>query len=247
MPLEVIGAGLSRTGTLSLKLALEQLGLGPCFHMLEFVKPDYEPRRRLWEGAMDGEVPDWEAIFSGFSSAVDMPACLYYRKLARAYPLARVILTVRDPASWYRSSLATVWGDAPTGQTSGGVRGGRGAKLKAANLREIGFDILEDPRNEALTTALFNRYSEQVKHDITPDRLLVFDVEDGWEPLCAFTRCRCTADALSTRELRRRVPNALRLRSILGQSVSCASIEQASPARSASRRPSRPLRARRAP
>jgi hypothetical protein len=186
MPLQVIGAGLSRTGTLSLKLALEQLGFGPCFHMLEFVKPQYEPRRRLWERAMDGEAADWEAIFAGFSSAVDMPACLYYRKLSRAYPLAHVILTVRDPASWYRSSLATVWGDAPSGPTGTPDRNSRAAKLKAANLREVGFDILEDPRNEALTTALFNRYNEQVKHDVSPERLLVFDVEDGWEPLCAF-------------------------------------------------------------
>jgi len=186
MPLEVIGAGLSRTGTLSLKLALEQLGCGPCFHMLEFVKADYEPRRRLCEAAMDGEAPEWEAIFAGFSSAVDMPACLYYRKLSRAYPLARVILTVRDPTSWYRSSLATVWGDAPSGQTIAAGQGARGTTLQAANLREVGFDILEDPRNEALTTALFKRYSEQVKHDISPERLLVFDVEDGWEPLCAF-------------------------------------------------------------
>lgn len=186
MPLEVIGAGLSRTGTLSLKLALEQLGFGPCFHMLEFVKPEYEPRRGLWEQAMDGEDPDWEAIFHGFSSAADMPACLFYRKLSRTYPHAGVVLTVRDPASWYRSSIETVWADAPSGQTSAPVRRGRGAKLKAANLREVGFDILEDPRNEPLTTALFNRYSEQVKRDIPADRLLVFDVEEGWEPLCAF-------------------------------------------------------------
>jgi hypothetical protein len=186
MPLEVIGAGLSRTGTLSLKLALEALGFGPCFHMMEFVKPEYEPRHRLWEAARDGEKPDWEAMFAGFSSAVDMPACLYYRKLALAYPQAKVILTVRDPASWYRSAVATIWAAEPAGQT-GAPRGAElAAKVRAATIREVGFDILQDPRNEPLTTAQFSRYSEQVKRDIPPDRLLVFVAGDGWAPLCAF-------------------------------------------------------------
>jgi hypothetical protein len=186
MPLEVIGAGLSRTGTLSLKLALEQLGFGPCFHMVEFVKPEYEPRRRLWEAVRDGEAPDWEAIFAGYSSAVDMPACLYYRKLAFGYPQAKVILTVRDPISWYRSSIATVWAAQPPGQPSARRGTDRAAKLKAATIREVGFNVLEDPTDEPLTTALFDRYSEQVKRDVPPERLLVFDVREGWAPLCAF-------------------------------------------------------------
>jgi len=186
MTLKVIGAGLSRTGTLSLKLALEELGFGPCFHMMEFVKPEYEPRRTLWEAARDGERPDWEAMFAGFSSAVDMPACLYYRKLSLAYPRAKIILTVRDPASWYRSAVATVWAPAPAGQAGAPGAAERAAKLRGATIREVGFDILEDPRNEALTTALFSRYSEQVKRDIPPQRLLLFDVRTGWEPLCTF-------------------------------------------------------------
>jgi hypothetical protein len=186
MPLKVIGAGLSRTGTLSLKLALEQLGFGPCFHMTEFIGPKYEPRRALWERAMDGEEPDWEAMFAGYSSAVDMPTHLYYRKLSRTYPQAKVILTVRDAASWYRSSAATVWAAAPPGPTRPPDRLDRAAKMKAASIREVGFDVLEDPRNEPLTMALFNRYSEQVKRDVTTERLLVFAVSEGWEPLCNF-------------------------------------------------------------
>src|ERR1700761_5532659 len=107
MSLSVIGAGLSRTGTLSLKLALEQLGLGPCFHMLEFINPDYAPRRVLWERAMAGEPPDWTTIFDGFAAAVDLPTHLFHRRLAAFWPDAKVILTVRDAASWYRSSVAT--------------------------------------------------------------------------------------------------------------------------------------------
>jgi hypothetical protein len=191
MTLAVIGAGLSRTGTLSLKFALEQLGFGPCFHMLEFIKPEYEPRRTLWARAAAGEPPDWETIFAGFSSAVDMPACLYYRKLTRAYPQARVILTVRDARSWYRSSVATVWAEAPAGQNPAEQTPAPGsadqrARVKTATVREIGFDILEDPRDEALTIAQFERYARQVEREVPADRLLVFDVAEGWEPLCAF-------------------------------------------------------------
>lgn len=186
MPLQVIGAGLSRTGTLSLKLALEQLGFGPCFHMLEFVKPKFEPRRMLWEAAMDGETPDWETIFAGFSSAVDMPACLYYGKLSLAYPQAKVILTVRDAAGWYRSSSSTIWAAEPLVEARTPARSERAEKLRTATIREIGFDLLEDPRDEALTTALFNRYNEQAKREIPRARLLVLDVKQGWQPLCAF-------------------------------------------------------------
>ena len=186
MPLKVIGAGLSRTGTLSLKLALEALGFGPCFHMMEFVKPEYEPRRMLWEAVRDGEKPDWEAMFAGFASAVDMPTSLYYRRLSLAYPQTKIILTVRDAASWYRSAVATVWAAAPLGQAGAPGAAERTARVKAATIREVGFDILEDPRNEPLTTALFDRYSAQVKRDIPPERLLIFDVGNGWEPLCAF-------------------------------------------------------------
>lgn len=182
MPLKVIGAGYSRTGTLSLKLALEQLGFGPCFHMVEFISPGYAPRRALWKIAEDGGSPDWKTIFAGFTSAVDMPTCLYYRRLAAAYPEAKVILTLRDPAAWYRSAKATI----PVGQALVGVSEAKAAQDRAIALREVGIDLLEDLDDEPLTIQLFERYVDQVKWEITPDRLLVFDVKEGWEPLCRF-------------------------------------------------------------
>ena len=182
MPLKVIGAGYSRTGTLSLKLALDQLGFGPCFHMLEFIRPEYEARRALWPRADEGATPDWEAIFAGFSSAVDVPTCLYYRKLAIAYPQAKVILTVRDPAAWYHSAKATI----AVGQARAPGGAEQAAKQRTITIREVGLDLLEDLSNEPLTIALFNRYTEQVKRDIALERLLVFDVKEGWEPLCGF-------------------------------------------------------------
>ena len=186
MPLKVIGAGYSRTGTLSLKLALEQLGFGPCFHMVEFISPDYTARRLLWQHADEGKTPDWETIFNGFSSAVDVPACLYYRKLASAYPRAKVILTVRDPAAWYRSARATI----AVGQAHAPEGAEHAAKMNAVIVREVGFNILEDLDDEARSIALFNRDTEQVRRDIAPERLLVFDVREGWEPLCSFLGAR---------------------------------------------------------
>ena len=186
MTLKVIGAGLGRTGTLSLKLALEQLGFGPCFHMVEFIRPEYAPRRALWRHADEGEEPDWEAIFEGFSSAVDVPACLYYRKLAAVYPQAKIVLTVRDPAAWYRSARATI----AIGQAHAPDGAEHAAKMNAVIVREVGFNILEDLDDEARSIALFNRYTEQVKRDIAPERLLVFDVKEGWEPLCEFLGVR---------------------------------------------------------
>ena len=95
MPLEVIGAGLGRTGTLSLKVALEELGFGPCYHMIElFGHPEHV---ELWEAASEGKPVDWEGLFGGYRATTDWPACSFYRELMQRYPDARVILTVRDP------------------------------------------------------------------------------------------------------------------------------------------------------
>src|SRR5262245_22761171 len=98
MALKVVGAGLGRTGTLSLKLALEQIGFGPCYHMVEvMMRP--ETAAPLWIKAADGN-PDWEAIFNGYAASVDYPGCAFWQQLADFYPDAKVILTVRDPEQW---------------------------------------------------------------------------------------------------------------------------------------------------
>lgn len=107
MPLKIIGAGFGRTGTLSMKLALEQLGFGPCHHMVEvFGKPDHIA---LWQDAADGKAVNWEDIFNGYLSAVDWPACYFWRELSGLYPDAKVLLTLRDPEKWYDSAIATIF------------------------------------------------------------------------------------------------------------------------------------------
>src|ERR1700712_5108190 len=100
MALKVIGSGFGRTGTLSLKLALEQLGLGPCYHMVEVVKAPAAAAD--WEAAADGQPVDWDRVFQGYRATVDWPAATFWRELAHAYPEAKVILSLRDPESWYR-------------------------------------------------------------------------------------------------------------------------------------------------
>jgi hypothetical protein len=104
--MKVIGAGLPRTGTLSQKVALEMLGFGPCYHMVNILTD--LPLSEQWEGAMD-EPADWDAIFGEHQSTVDWPGSFFYRELADAYPDAKVVLSVRDPDFWEKSMRATIW------------------------------------------------------------------------------------------------------------------------------------------
>src|SRR5215470_14163777 len=108
MDLKVIGAGLGRTGTLSLKFALEQIGFGPCYHMTEVMLNPEAPA--LWVQAANGS-PDWESIFRGFVATVDFPACTFWRELSEYYPEAKVLLSVRDPERWFESTQATIFSE----------------------------------------------------------------------------------------------------------------------------------------
>jgi hypothetical protein len=107
MPIKVIGAGLGRTGTLSLKMALEELGFVKCYHMTE-VLANLE-HVRAWDAAARGEPIDWEALFQGYQATVDWPGCTFYEELMRRYPEAKVVLSVRDPDRWYDSARKTIY------------------------------------------------------------------------------------------------------------------------------------------
>src|SRR6516162_2082937 len=105
--MKVIGAGLPRTATLTQKVALEMLGFGPCYHMVD-VLADLD-QAKLWQRALDGEAP-WDQIFDGFNSTVDWPGGYFYRELIDVYPDAKVLLSVRDGDSWSCSMRDTIWG-----------------------------------------------------------------------------------------------------------------------------------------
>jgi hypothetical protein len=191
MQMKVIGAGLPRTGTLSQKVALEMLGFGPCYHMVN-VLTDL-PLARQWEQAMDTEV-DWDEIFGEHESTVDWPGSFFYRELADAYPDAKVVLSVRDPEAWERSMLDTIWGlfhghsvMAHISKTREDVDPEWRAYMDMMRRMWAAQGVFSGPelRPGQLVEAI-TRYQEQVQRNIPEDRLLVWSVQDGWEPLCRF-------------------------------------------------------------
>ena len=104
MVLRVIGTGFGRTGTDSMREALNILGFGPCHHMFE-VNNDPE-QKRLWRALAKGATPDWERLFAGYASCVDFPSAFYWRELLEAYPDAKAILTWRRPTTGGRATSA---------------------------------------------------------------------------------------------------------------------------------------------
>jgi len=179
MALNVIGSGLPRTGTLSLKLALDQLGLGPCFHAHELLAQ--LDRLPLWLQAGDGN-PDWDAVFAGYHSTVDAPGCYFWRELAAHYPNAKVLHSVRDPQAWFESTQATVFGP-----NSPMVNPPQAAKpFFDMMVRRGGVNL----QNKDQMLAWRERHTEKVRASIPANRLLVFDVREGWAPLCAFLGVR---------------------------------------------------------
>lgn len=183
MALEVIGAGYGRTGTASLKLALERLGLGPCYHMAE-VLPN-PARVATWEeigrAAEKGGVPSemWDRAFEGFRSTVDWPACTHWRALMEKYPGAKVILSRRDPGKWFESVNATILN--PDGVEA--MRPSPMGEMLDRNIWRLFDGRLAD---REYMMACFERHCDEVVRGVPRDRLLVFDAKDGWEPLCRF-------------------------------------------------------------
>ncbi len=181
MALEVIGAGFGRTGTLSLKIALEQLGFGPCYHMMEvFKNPDFSG---YWKRAAFNEVMDWDEVFAGYRATVDWPACSYWKELATAYPDAKVVLSVRDPVSWHESTQNTIFSKAMAERAAAAPPD----ENRMGMMKKIVFDTFSGrvaDREHAIS--VFNQHIEDVKREIPADRLLVYGMGDGWGPLCSF-------------------------------------------------------------
>jgi hypothetical protein len=192
MTIEVIGAGFGRTGTTSLKAALEQLGFGPCYHMIElFEHPEHVER---WEAAVRGEPVDWEEVFRGYRATVDWPGAAFYEELTERYPHAKVILTVREPERWYESTLNTIYGTRRTATSP--LFGALGLFVPFVRNMKRATGIVNDlawkgafggrfeDRKHAV--AVFERLNEDVKERVPSERLLVYDVKEGWAPLCEF-------------------------------------------------------------
>ena len=181
---------MPRTGTLTQKIALEMLGLGPCYHMVD-VLADLE-QAPLWERALDGRGP-WEEIFADYNSTVDWPGGYFYRELIDVYPEAKVLLSVREPRAWEASMRQTVWavrhGESLIRLLSSAQAHVNPAWQGFLNMIDrlvwgATFGAGHETAEQLIETML--HHNEQVERDVPAERLLVWRVEDGWQPLCEF-------------------------------------------------------------
>lgn len=183
---------MPRTATLTQKVALEMLGLGPCYHMVDVIA-DLE-QAKLWDRALDGEAP-WPEIFDGYNSTVDWPGGYFYRELMDFYPEAKVLLSVRDPDGWERSMRQTVWAvrhgesllrllSSAQAHVNPQWRGFLGMIDRLIWEGKGTFAGGHDEPAQLIDAML--RHNEQVQRDVPAERLLVWDVAEGWGPLCEF-------------------------------------------------------------
>jgi hypothetical protein len=193
MALKVIGAGFGRTGTLSLKTALQELGFGKCYHMVEILrKPGH---MKQWSRILRGGKPDWQTLFNGYQSAVDWPVAAYYRDLMAVYPKAKIILTVRDPESWHRSMMTTFY----QARRAFVLQITRMVPtlhqfliaMESALWQGVFQNQLEDKMH---ATEIFKNHIEEVKRVVPSERLLIFEARQGWGPLCSFLNVPVPAD-----------------------------------------------------
>jgi hypothetical protein len=173
MKLRVVGAGLGRTGTLSLKAALEKLLGAPCYHMLEvFTHPAH---MAVWTAASRGQPVDWDRLLRGYAATVDWPACAFWKPLSELHPDALILLSTRDAQSWYESASSTIFQSAP--------------KIPAPGAREMiealfGNTFTLAWQDRAACIAAFEAHNARVRAEAPRGRLLEWTAAEGWGPIC---------------------------------------------------------------
>lgn len=186
--MKIIGAGLPRTGTMSTKAALEQLGFGPCYHMVELMS--HLDHGELWQAAADGGPAEWRELFADYGAVVDAPGCFHWRKMAEAFPAAKILLTTRDTDRWFGSVVHLLTGMVKMMEESPDVASFLGDLPFMQDMALSGPFALrpeEDfARDRGDIIKAYHAHVEQVRAEVPPERLLVFDVRQGWEPLCEF-------------------------------------------------------------
>ncbi len=185
--LEVIGAGFGRTGTLTLKYALERLGFGPCHHMS--VLSDDPEQVVLWTKVLNEGLDDWDTVYGDYRSTADWPGARYWRQIAGHFPDAKVILTVRDADSWYESCEGTIHQAMPDyepGEAEWPDDLTLAEKEWLVNCRVWGEEFGGRFGDREYATRVYTEHNEAVRREVAPDRLLEYEVRQGWEPLCDF-------------------------------------------------------------
>jgi len=185
MTIKVVGAGFGRTGTLSLKAALEKLGFDKCYHMLEV--GTNEGHVAAWRAIARGDKVDWNELFAGYQASVDWPSCNFWREQLEAFPDAKVILSQRDPESWYASVMNTIYPSSVAARS-----------VEDPNVRahmEMAFEVIWDGvfdgrmDDKDHVIGVYLAHNQHVIDSVPADRLLVFEAVDGWAPLCEFLGC----------------------------------------------------------
>lgn len=205
MSIKVIGAGFGRNGTLSLKLALERLGYVKCYHMLEvFEHPDHVA---IWRDAARGLPVDWARLFTGYQASVDWPSCNFWREQMAQYPEAKVILSERDPERWYQSVMNTIYPSSTAARQSEDPRVRAQMEMAHELIWDGTFGGRMDDKDHVISVYL--AHNARVKAEVPPEKLLVFESSEGWEPLCRFLGKEVPGDPYpsvnSTAEFRERI------------------------------------------
>ena len=188
---QVIGAGFGRTGTLSLKAALEELGFGPCYHMTElFENPQHA---ELWERVAHGEPIKWDDLIGDYRATVDWPGCTFYEEMMEAYPDAKVLLSVRDPEKWYESTRNTIYRISKITQRSRfssllRLFTPKRVRRTTGMVNELIWEntFADNFEDREYAIEVFERHNGSVKKRVPEDKLLVYEVKEGWKPLCEF-------------------------------------------------------------
>jgi hypothetical protein len=182
--MKVIGAGFGRTGTSSLQAALEELLGGKCYHMKDIIM--YPAQLKMWHDFALGKTPamDWKLLFTGYAASVDCPACIYYKEIMEIFPEAKIIQTVRDSQAWWKSfnRLMSL------------VDKARLLSFFIPKLRKLSQfadkiiieNVFGGRMEKKNCINIFERHNQEVREWVPKDRLLEYDVTQGWEPLCDF-------------------------------------------------------------
>jgi hypothetical protein len=183
MALKVIGSGFGRTGTRSMQDALEILGFGPCHHMEQiFANP---PQVAYWQDVRAGKPVDWNEVFAGYASQVDWPGAHVWRETSAAFPDAKVIHTQRPDESWWASFSGTI------GKLLR-VYGTLDIPPHIRAMLDVGADLVDvqtfhgKSGDKTAALAAYHQRAADVREAIPAGRLLVYDVAEGWDPLCSF-------------------------------------------------------------
>jgi hypothetical protein len=173
----------------------------------------------FWISAWRGEPADWDGVLGGYEAAVDWPACTFYEELMERHPDAKVILSLRDPERWYQSvrntiyELSVVIPRHPIYRIGYKLvsffvfRGSGNVDLADEIIWQGTFDGRFEDKRHAIE--VFERHSAEVQRRVPENRLLVYDVKAGWEPLCEFLGVEVPDEPFprtnDTAEMRRRV------------------------------------------